>query len=108
MRAAICALAAAGLIAVLAAAPASAKPRDCGAISFSGTNTHVVVLRGVSCAVAKEIAAHFAVTSGGPQGGSGWSCFLAHAPFRQIGGRDVGFTCKRGRKAAFAGTVAHR
>jgi hypothetical protein len=105
----ICALFAAGLLALLAAGPAAAaKPRDCGAIDFSGTNTRVVVLRGVSCVVAKEIALRFSVTAGGPQGSTGWSCFLAHAPFRQIRGRDVGFTCKRGRRHAFVGTVAHR
>jgi hypothetical protein len=102
----ICAVAVAGLLAAVAAAPAAAKPRNCGAISFSGTKTHIVVLRGVSCPVAKEIAAHFAVTAGGPQGASGWNCFLAHAPFRRVKGRDVGFTCKWGRKHVFVGTVA--
>src|SRR4051794_16339938 len=97
MRAALTAFAAAVLLTTIAAAPAAAKPRDCGAISFSHTNTHIVVLRGVSCTVAKEVAKHFAVSSGGPQGSSGWSCFLAHAPFRKIGGRDVGFSCSNGR-----------
>jgi hypothetical protein len=105
MRAAICALTAGVLLATMAAMPAAAQPRTCGAISFSGTNTHIVVLRGVRCAVAKEIAKRFSITAGGPQGSTGWSCFLAHAPFRQIKGRDVGFTCKRGRAHVFVGTV---
>src|SRR3954447_5244672 len=105
MRAALAAFATAALVTVVVAAPAAAKPRDCGPINFSGTNTHIVVLRGVTCSVAKEVAKHFAVTSGGPQGSSGWSCFLAHAPFRKIRGRDVGFSCKNGRSHAFVGTV---
>jgi hypothetical protein len=108
MRAALSALAAAVVLAALAAPPADAKPHNCGSIDFSGTTTHIVVLRGVRCTVAKEIAMHFAVTAGGPQGSSGWSCFLAHAPFRKVKGRDVGFTCKKGRGHVFVGTVASR
>jgi hypothetical protein len=108
MRSALTAVAAAGVLAAVAATPAQAKPRDCGAIDFSGTSTRIVVLRGVSCSVAKEVAHHFAVTSGGPQGSSGWSCFLAHAPFRKVNGRKVGFTCRKGRAHTFVGTVASR
>lgn len=113
MRAALTALAAAGLLATIPVPSAAAKPRDCGAITFSGTDTHIVVLRGASCAVAKEIAVHFSVTSAGPQGASGWRCAFAHAPFTKIKGRTVGFSCGKGgsgdlrkRPHAFVGTVA--
>ncbi len=104
------ALAVAALALALApsAAPAAERKTCKGSISFSGTKTRIVVLRGVSCRKAKRVAR--AYDKGSPPGS--WRCALARAPFDRIDGRIVGFSCGRGgsgelrkRPHAFAGTV---
>jgi hypothetical protein len=100
----------AALVASATAADAGSARKTCpGAISFSGTSTVVVVLRGVSCAEAKRVArAYGRFRSTAP-----WFCALAHAPFDRIDGRAVGFSCGRGGSRgdlrkwphAFVGTI---
>ena len=103
--------------AVLLAVPASAaasppgKPRDCGAIAFAGTRTHVVALQGVRCGTAKAVARRF--DRRGVGGTGAWRCAYAHAPFRKVLGRKVGFSCGKGGTSgdlsqwprAFVGTI---
>jgi hypothetical protein len=93
------------------ARPAPAAFRDCGVIRFSGTRTHIVVLRGTTCATAKRAAQTYGRSFSPP---APWKCALAHAPFRRINGRNVGFSCGYGRGSsnlasrshAFVGTLA--
>jgi hypothetical protein len=44
------------LVGLAIARPAPAAFRDCGVVRFSGTRTHIVVLRGTTCATAKRVA----------------------------------------------------
>jgi hypothetical protein len=82
---------------------------DCGTIRFSGATTHIVVLRGTTCATARRVARRY--DRGQPT--RPWQCFLAHAPFRKVNGRRVGFSCGYGtggsnvasRSHAFVGTL---
>src|SRR4051812_19875523 len=49
---------------------------DCGQITFSGTPTTIIVLRGADCSEAVRVATAFGAST--PP--SPWSCGLAHAP----------------------------
>ena len=99
------------IVGLAVAPPAPAAFRDCGIVRFSGTRTHIVVLRGTTCATAKRVARTYDRALAPP---SPWKCALAHAPFRRINGRDVGFSCGYGRGSsnvasrthAFVGTLA--
>jgi len=97
--------------AAISLSPAAADARhyhECGTIRFSGRTTHIVVLRGTTCQTAKRVARRYD-RGRAPRP---WKCFLAHAPFRKINGRDVGFSCGYGtggsnvasRSHAFVGT----
>jgi hypothetical protein len=104
-------MAVAVIVGLAVARPAPAAFRDCGVVRFSGTRTHIVVLRGTTCATAKRVAGAYDRTFSPP---APWKCALAHAPFRRINGRDVGFSCGYGRGSsnlasrshAFVGTLA--
>ncbi|HEY8584546.1 MAG TPA: hypothetical protein VIL49_16420 [Capillimicrobium sp.] len=104
-------LAAATLLVGPASASPPGKPRDCGAISFAGTQTHVVVLQGVRCGAAKKVARRF--DRRGVGGTGAWRCAYAHAPFRKVLGSKVGFSCGKGGTSgdlsqwprAFVGTL---
>src|SRR4051812_13204783 len=77
--------------ALATSAPAST---DCGTVRFSGTRTHIVVLRGTLCTTARRVArAYDRGVAPRP-----WSCLLAHAPFHRVRGREVGFVCGHGRR----------
>ena len=110
MRIALVSLLAAALLAVAAAGAGTARKTCAGAVTFSGTRTVIVTLRGVSCAEAKRVVRRF--DRGSPP--RPWFCGLAKAPFDRIDGRVVGFSCGRGGTRgdlrrwphAFVGTIA--
>ena len=91
------------------AAPAEARRTCPGTVTFSGTPTKIVILRGVSCRTARRVVR--AYDRGSPP--RPWQCFLAHAPFDRVGGRIVGFSCAWGGRRgdvrrwphAFLGTI---
>lgn len=104
LAAALCALA-------LLPATAPAARKSCpGTVSFSGTRTKIVVLRGVTCARARRVVRAYDAGEAPPP----WRCGLAHAPFDKVNGRIVGFSCGSGRSSgdlrrfphAFLGTLA--
>jgi hypothetical protein len=99
------------MVGLAVARPAPAGFRDCGVVRFSGARTHIVVLRGTTCATAKRVARIYDRAFAPP---APWKCALAHAPFRRINGRNVGFSRGYGRGSsnltsrthAFVGTLA--
>jgi hypothetical protein len=86
------------------ARPAPAAFRDCGVVRFSGTRTHIVVLRGTTCTTAKRVARTYDRAFSPP---APWKCALAHAPFRRINGREVGFSCGYGRGSSNLASRTH-
>lgn len=111
MRRLLCVLGTAATCLTFAPA-ASAATKTCpGTVSFSGTRTVIVILRGTSCATARNVVRTYDKKFAPPRP---WSCGLAHAPFTKVHGRVVGFSCGYGngssnlrtRSHAFLGTIA--
>jgi hypothetical protein len=91
MRSALkCVLLAASVVVLLAPTADSRTYRDCGTIRFSGRATRV----------ARTYDRRF-------QAPKPWQCGLAHAPFRKINGRKVGFSCGYGTGGANLASRAH-
>jgi hypothetical protein len=92
------------MVSLAVARPAPAAFRDCGVVRFSGTRTHIVVLRGTTCTTAKRVARAYDRAFVAP---APWRCALAHAPFRRINGHEVGFSCGYGRGSSNLASRTH-
>ena len=82
--------------AALAPSAASAKShtRLCDrSVEFAGTTTRLAVRSGAQCDTARAVVRRFDRGAGG-SGGKRYGCYLAHAPFDEKFGRQVGFTCR--------------
>ena len=76
---------------------AATAPAGCGQVTFSGTSTTIIVLRGTECPEAVRVAAAF--NAGTPP--SPWNCGLAHEPLDSYPLPDgstgvIGFSCGYG------------
>ena len=76
----------------------AAATSNCGQITFSGTPTTIVVLRGTTCPQAVQVATAYVVSTRPTP----WQCGLAHAPFDSYplpdGGTGIiGFSCGYGQ-----------
>lgn len=77
----------------------TAQETDCGTVTFSGTETTIVALRGVECSEAVEVTAAYDTSSPTPP--EPWDCGLAHEPFDSYPLPDgstgvIGFSCGSG------------